>query len=80
MPLFDCKCLKCGALEERLVMMSDIDEMLEPCQDCGGNMTKLVAAPNIMFKSGGWAGEEIRSENRFRKKVEDIVSSNNKDD
>lgn len=79
MPLIDVKCGDCGEVEERLLMPQDRDACLEACRGCGGDVIKLVSAPNIMFASGGWAGEEIRAHNKVRKIIENAGSKKKED-
>ena len=43
MPLFDYRCLRCGAVHERLRGVSEPDPT--GCPECGGPLDRLVSRP-----------------------------------
>ncbi|PYV06002.1 MAG: transcriptional regulator, partial [Acidobacteria bacterium] len=52
MPLYEYRCLKCGARFEKIVKFSD--PPLTACEKCGGELEQLLSAPAIQFKGSGW--------------------------
>lgn len=52
MPLYEYRCQSCGRTREVLQKMSDAP--LTVCEDCGGEMKRLVSAPAVQFKGTGW--------------------------
>lgn len=52
MPLYEYRCLRCGATFEMLQKVQDGPP--EKCPSCGGPVTKLVSQPAIQFKGNGW--------------------------
>lgn len=52
MPLYEYRCQSCGRTREVLQKMSD--PPLKTCEDCGGEMKRLVSAPAVQFKGTGW--------------------------
>jgi putative FmdB family regulatory protein len=45
MPLYDCKCLKCGTKED---IWARIDEIHPVCPDCGRTMERLISPTRII--------------------------------
>ena len=56
MPFYDYICDKCG--HEMEVMHSVHSRGPAACPNCGGPMTKAIAAPAVHFKGSGWARKE----------------------
>ena len=52
MPLYEYRCLKCGARFEKIMKFSD--PPLTACEKCGGKLEQLLSAPAIQFKGSGW--------------------------
>jgi putative FmdB family regulatory protein len=52
MPLYEYKCIQCGAVTEVIQKVSDTP--LEVCAQCGGRLRKQVSSPAIQFKGSGW--------------------------
>ncbi len=52
LPLYEYRCLKCGALTERIQKFAD--PPLTKCEKCGGKLERLLSAPAIQFKGTGW--------------------------
>jgi putative FmdB family regulatory protein len=53
MPLYDYACTSCGHRVE--VLHGRDDPGPTACDVCGGQMRKVVGAPNVHFKGSGWA-------------------------
>jgi putative FmdB family regulatory protein len=52
MPIYEYQCQKCGThLEKR---QSITDEPLKVCEDCGGELVKMVSLSGFQFKGAGW--------------------------
>lgn len=52
MPLYEYRCQSCGRTREALQKMGD--PPLKTCEDCGGELKRLVSAPAVQFKGTGW--------------------------
>lgn len=52
MPIYEYKCLKCGAQFEKLQKFSDLP--LANCIRCGGKVERLISSSAIQFKGSGW--------------------------
>ncbi len=52
MPLYEYRCLKCGAHFEKIQKFSDLP--LRTCEECGGKLERLLSSPAIQFKGSGW--------------------------
>ena len=52
MPLYEYRCVKCGALVEKIQKFSD--PPLTKCEKCGAKLERLLSAPAIQFKGSGW--------------------------
>jgi putative FmdB family regulatory protein len=52
LPLYEYRCLKCGAQFEKIRKFSDA--LLDICEKCGGELEQLLSAPAIQFKGSGW--------------------------
>ncbi|HEX9757289.1 MAG TPA: FmdB family zinc ribbon protein [Nitrospiria bacterium] len=52
MPIYEYECKKCGHRFEVIQKFSD--EPISICETCGGKVSKLLAAPALMFKGTGW--------------------------
>ncbi len=52
MPMYEYQCQSCGRTLEKRQKFSD--EPLTVCPHCGGRLEKLISAPAVQFKGGGW--------------------------
>jgi len=52
LPLYEYRCVKCGALVEKIQKFSD--PPLTKCEKCGAKLERLLSAPAIQFKGSGW--------------------------
>ena len=52
MPIYEYKCLDCGAHIEKMQKVSD--EPLKICEKCGGNLEKQLSLSGFQFKGEGW--------------------------
>ncbi len=52
MPLYEYKCQQCHRHTEKRQKFSDPE--ITVCPHCGGNLQRVISAPNIAFKGGGW--------------------------
>ena len=52
MPLYEYCCRKCGRRIEIIQKFSDAP--LTTCEECGGQLEKLMSVPSIRFKGSGW--------------------------
>jgi putative FmdB family regulatory protein len=58
MPLYDYECRNCGHRTEVLHGVNDPGP--QACEECGGQMRKLLTPPAIVFKGSGWAKKDAR--------------------
>jgi putative FmdB family regulatory protein len=52
MPIYEYQCLSCGRRTETLQRMAD--PPLTVCENCGGELKKLISSPAFQFKGSGW--------------------------
>ena len=52
MPLYEYECKQCGRHTEKIQKFSDPE--ITDCPHCGGTLERVVSAPAISFKGGGW--------------------------
>ena len=52
MPLYEYECRKCKKHTEKIQKFSDKE--ITKCPHCGGPLERVVSAPAISFKGGGW--------------------------
>ncbi len=52
MPLYEYKCVSCGALFEKIRKFSD--PPLTKCEKCGGKLEQLLSSPAFQFKGTGF--------------------------
>ncbi len=52
MPLYEYKCLECKRHTEKIQKFSDPE--ITVCPQCGGVLERVITAPAIAFKGGGW--------------------------
>jgi putative FmdB family regulatory protein len=59
MPTYEYQCQSCGHHLEAVQRFSDAP--LTTCEECGGELRKLISAPGIVFKGGGFYKTDSRS-------------------
>jgi len=52
MPLYEYECEQCRRRTEKIQKFSDAP--LTECPHCGGHLERLIHAPAVSFKGGGW--------------------------
>jgi putative FmdB family regulatory protein len=52
MPLYEYECTQCHKHTEKIQKFSDPE--ITVCPHCGGTLERVVSAPAISFKGGGW--------------------------
>jgi putative FmdB family regulatory protein len=52
MPLYEYECTACHKRTEKIQKFSDPE--ITTCPHCGGHIERVVSAPAISFKGGGW--------------------------
>ena len=52
MPLYEYECTTCKRHTEKIQKFSDTEITI--CPHCGGLLERVISAPNIAFKGGGW--------------------------
>jgi putative FmdB family regulatory protein len=57
-PIYDYRCDECGHRFSAVQSFSDV--ALEKCPNCGKKPRRLITAPAIVFKGGGWYKTDSR--------------------
>lgn len=52
MPMYEYECQQCHKRMEKIQHFDDPEESV--CVHCGGKLERLVSAPALQFKGGGW--------------------------
>jgi putative FmdB family regulatory protein len=52
MPLYEYKCTACHKHTEKIQKFSDPEITI--CPHCGGHLERVLSAPAVSFKGGGW--------------------------
>ena|SRR5882724_7519357 len=52
MPLYEYKCTTCHKHTEKIQKFSDPE--ITVCPHCGGTLERVLSAPAVSFKGGGW--------------------------
>lgn len=52
MPLYEYECTACHKHTEKIQKFSDPE--ITVCPHCGGHLERVLSAPAISFKGGGW--------------------------
>ena len=52
MPLYEYECAACHKRTEKIQKFSDPE--ITVCPHCGGTLERVLSAPAISFKGGGW--------------------------
>lgn len=58
MPTYEYECTACHRRLEVVQRFSDAP--LVECEECGGNLKKVISAPGIVFKGGGFYKTDSR--------------------
>ena len=59
MPTYEYECNSCHRHFDAVQKFSDAP--LTTCEECGGDLRKLISAPGIVFKGGGFYKTDSRS-------------------
>jgi putative FmdB family regulatory protein len=59
MPLYEYKCISCQKHVEKIQKFSDPE--ITVCPHCEGTLERVVSAPAIAFKGGGWYADGYAS-------------------
>jgi len=59
MPLYEYKCTQCGKHTEKIQKFSDVE--ITVCPYCGGKLERVITAPSVQFKGGGWFSDGYAS-------------------
>lgn len=83
MPLYDYECQQCHRHTEKIQKFSDAP--LTECPHCGGRLERVLHAPAVAFKGGGWyadgyGNKKSGSESKSESKTGDTKSSETKSD
>src|ERR1700685_140273 len=52
MPLYEYECKQCKRHTEKIQKFSDPE--ITVCPHCGGHLERVLSAPAVSFKGGGW--------------------------
>ena len=52
MPIYEYECQACGNRTEVLQGLNE--EPRRECEECGGELRRLISAPAVQFKGTGW--------------------------
>src|SRR6266567_4001947 len=52
MPLYEYECTQCHQRTEKIQKFSDPEITI--CPHCGGHLERVLSAPAVSFKGGGW--------------------------
>lgn len=78
MPIYEYQCTSCGNVTEKMQRMSA--PPLTECEDCGGELKKLVSAPAFQFKGDGWYVTDYAKKDKEAKANKSKGSSEAKSD
>jgi putative FmdB family regulatory protein len=59
MPLYEYECTQCGKHTEKIQKFSDTE--ITVCPTCGGKLERVITAPSVQFKGGGWFSDGYAS-------------------
>jgi putative FmdB family regulatory protein len=65
MPLYEYECTQCGKHTEKIQKFSDAE--ITVCPHCGGKLERVISAPAVQFKGGGWYADGYGSANASTK-------------
>lgn len=52
MPLYEYECTQCHKHTEKIQKFSDAE--ITVCPFCSGKLERVITAPSVQFKGGGW--------------------------
>ncbi|MEO6324430.1 MAG: FmdB family zinc ribbon protein [Thermoanaerobaculia bacterium] len=61
MPLYEYRCDTCGHKFEQIQLFSD--PLLTVCEECGGELKKLISSPAFQLKGSGWYASDYPKQN-----------------
>jgi putative FmdB family regulatory protein len=73
MPLYEYECTACQKHTEKIQKFSDPE--ITVCPHCGGKLERVLSAPAVSFKGGGWYADGYG--NAKPKSTGDSASSSN---
>ena len=76
MPLYEYRCQSCGPHTE--VMQRFSDPPLATCDECGGELKKLLSAPAFQFKGTGWYVTDFRDNDKKKKDAKEGAEGESK--
>ena len=59
MPLYEYECAQCHKRTEKIQKFSDAE--ITVCPHCGGKLERVITAPSVQFKGGGWFSDGYAS-------------------
>jgi len=59
MPLYEYECTQCRKHTEKIQKFSDAE--ITVCPHCGGKLERVITAPSVQFKGGGWFSDGYAS-------------------
>ncbi|MDR3734962.1 MAG: zinc ribbon domain-containing protein [Acidobacteriaceae bacterium] len=59
MPLYEYECTQCKRHTEKIQKFSDPE--IVACPHCGGKLERVITAPSVQFKGGGWFSDGYSS-------------------
>ncbi|MFC1549404.1 FmdB family zinc ribbon protein [Nitrospirota bacterium] len=62
MPIYEYGCSECGKHIE--VFQKINDEPLTLCNECGGELSKLISSTSFVLKGGGWYADGYSSQEK----------------
>lgn len=73
MPLYEYECQKCKRHTEKIQKFSDPE--ITQCPHCGGSLERVISAPAVSFKGGGWYADGYGNAKPSSSKSESKVGS-----
>ncbi|HEY2040369.1 MAG TPA: zinc ribbon domain-containing protein [Edaphobacter sp.] len=78
MPLYEYECTECHERTEKIQKFSDPE--ITVCPHCSGHLERVLSAPAIAFKGGGWYADgygnsKPKSESKSESKTESKAES-----
>ncbi len=59
MPLYEYECTQCKKHTEKIQKFSDAE--ITVCPHCSGKLERVITAPSVQFKGGGWFSDGYAS-------------------
>lgn len=67
MPIYEYECEQCHEITEAWQHLAD--EPLTTCQECGGELRKLISRSSFQLKGGGWYADGYSNTNNNSSKT-----------